>query len=171
VAQRERAEETELSTWTGTPLDPENIGAALSSEGPQNLFCQIGDPNAWAAVMVVDQDDAPMLRKGQEVRLMFEESAYHVFVSHIEEPASDALANVPARLASTNGGPVPAKAEQDGTVLPLSTSYQVEAPLDNSVGLLRNGLLGRGRIETEPRTIAQRVWRYLARTFNFEVFG
>ncbi len=169
VAERERGEETELSTWTGTPLDPENIGAALSSEGPQNLFCLIGDPNAWAAIMVVDQDDAPMLRKGQEVRLMFEESAYHVFISHINAPADDAMPNVPARLASTNGGPIPAKAEPDGAVVPLSTSYQVEAPLDNSTGLLRNGLLGRGRIETPPRTILQRLKRYLFRTFNFEL--
>ncbi|HYO25301.1 MAG TPA: biotin/lipoyl-binding protein [Lacipirellulaceae bacterium] len=168
-AERPADNNAELPTWTGTPLDPENIGAELSSDGPQNLFCQIGDPNAWDAELVVDQDDVDMLREGQEVRLMFEESAYHVYVSRIEEPARDAMVHAPPRLASTNGGSLPAKAEPDGSVRPLSTSYQVIAPLDNSTGLLRNGLIGRARIEVRSRTLAERLGRYLSRTFNFEL--
>ena len=107
------------------------------ADGPQNLFCQIGDPNAWDAVLVIDQDDVDLVREGQEVRLMFEESAYHVFVSTIEQPAPRRRwTQAPPRLASTNGGPLPAKAEPDGTVRPLSTSYQAVAPLDNRSGLL-----------------------------------
>ena len=163
-------DDAELRSWTGTPLDPENLGAALTPDGPQNLFCQIGDPNEWDAVLVIDQDDVDLVREGQEVRLMFEESAYHVFVSTIDAAGRRRHVDTrPPRLASTNGGPLPAKAEPDGTVRPLSTSYQAEAPLDNRAGLLRNGLLGAGRIETPPRTVLQRVMRYLSRTFNFEL--
>ena len=169
MRERPSADEAELESWTGTPLDAENFGAALSSEGPQNLFCQIGDPNAWEAVLVIDQDDIDQVREGQQVRLMFDESAYHVFVSKIERPSSDAMPSAPPRLASTNGGSLPAKADPDGTVRPLSTSYQAIAPLDNSSGLLRNGLVGRARIEASPRTVAQRLYRYLSRTFNFEL--
>ena len=142
VRDRSTGDDVELTGWSGTPLDPENIGALLSSEGQQNLFCQIGDPNAWDATLVIDQDDIELVHEGQEVRLMFEESAYHVYVSKLERPAADAMPFAPPRLASTNGGSLPAKAEPDGSVRPLSTSFQAIAPLDNSTGLLRNGLVG-----------------------------
>jgi putative peptide zinc metalloprotease protein len=169
VRDRSTLDDAELTGWSGTPLDPENLGAMLSSEGQQNLFCQIGDANAWDAVLVIDQDDVELVREGQPVRLMFEESAYHVYVSRLERPADDAMPYAPPRLASTNGGSLPAKAEPDGSVRPLSTSYQAVAPLDNRNGLLRNGLVGRARIETAPRTLSQRVFRYLSRTFNFDL--
>jgi putative peptide zinc metalloprotease protein len=170
VPDRSANDPTQLHAWSGTPLDPENIGCTLTADSQQNLFCQIGDPNHWEAVLVIDQDDIALVREGgQKVRLMFDESAYHVYVSRLERPADDAMPYAPPRLASTNGGPLPAKAEQDGTVKPLSTSYQAVAPLDNSTGLLRNGLTGRARIETAPRTISQRVYRYLSRTFNFDL--
>lgn len=166
---RARHEDAELPMWSGTPFDPGNLGANMSSDGPQNLFCQIGDPNAWEALLVIDQDDVDLVREGQQVRLMFDESAYHVYVSTITQSSTDVMDQAPARLASTNGGPLPAKAEPDGTVRPISTSSQAVAPLDNSSGLLRNGLIGRARITTEPRTLSQRIGRYLSRTFNFKI--
>lgn len=161
--------EIELPNWTGTPLERTNIGATLSPDGPQNLFCQIGDPNQWDAVLVIDQDDVDLVQEGQEVRLMFEESSYHVFVSTIANRADDEMTSASPRLSSTNGGPLAAQPERDGTLRPLSTSYQAVARLDNASGLLRNGLIGTARVTTRPRTIAQRVWRYLSRTFNFEL--
>jgi putative peptide zinc metalloprotease protein len=179
MRDRPTDEDAELPTWTGTPFDDSNIGAALSSDGPQNLFCQIGDPNAWEALLVINQDDVDLVREGQEVRMMFEESAYHVVVSTIEQSSTDVMDQAPARLASTNGGPLPAKAEPDGTVKPIATSSQAVAPLDNrdghlqndlvQHGLLRNGLIGNARITTAPRTISERIGRYLSRTFNFEL--
>jgi len=100
---------------------------------------------------------------------MFEESAYHVYVSKIGEPGSDVLQQAPPRLASTNGGPLAAQPNQDGTLRPLNTSYQVIARLDNPNNMLRNGLIGRARIEAQPRTLWWRLMRYLGRTFNFEI--
>ena len=43
-----------------------NIGATLSPEGPQNLLCQIGDPNEWDAVLVIDQDDIDLVQRGRK---------------------------------------------------------------------------------------------------------
>jgi putative peptide zinc metalloprotease protein len=170
VPDRSATNPAALSNWSGTPLDPANIGCTLVAESQQNLFCQIGVPNDWEAVLVIDQDDVALVREGgQKVRLMFDESAYHVYVSRLERPADDAMTQAPPRLASTNGGSLPAKAEPDGSVKPLNTSYQAVVRLDNSTGLLRNGLTGRARITTAPRTIAARVWRYLSRTFNFDL--
>jgi putative peptide zinc metalloprotease protein len=165
VNERPSDKDIELPSWTGTPLDPENLGSTLSPDGPQNLLCQIGDPNRWDAVMVIDQDDVGLVHEGQEVRLMLEESAYHVFLSTIASRAVDAMTTASPRLSSTNRGPLATQPQPDGTLRPLSTSYQAQAPLDNSTGLLRNGLMGRARIATDNRTILQRITRYLARTF------
>jgi putative peptide zinc metalloprotease protein len=169
IAERAAADSPELPAWTGTPLDERNLGAALSPEGQQNLFCQIGDSNKWDAILVIDQDDVDLVQGGEEVKLLLDESASDVFVSTIANRASDELAVAPPRLASTNGGPLPAQAGPDGTLRPLNTSYQAEAPLDNSSGLLRNGLTGRARIEARPRTLWWRLSRYFSRTFNFEL--
>jgi hypothetical protein len=35
--------------------------------------------------------------------------------------------------------------------------------------MLQIGMRGRGKIRTEWRTIGYRVWRILAKTFNFEM--
>jgi putative peptide zinc metalloprotease protein len=169
VPERPEVDEAELPAWTGTPLDEKNLGATLSPEGAENLLCQIGDPNEWDAVLVIDQDDVDLVHAGQEVRLMFEESAYHVFISTIEDAGLEELTTAPPRLASTNGGPLPAQPNPDGSLRPLNTSYQAIARLDNEHGLLRNGLIGRARIETAPRTLTRRLMRYLSRTFNFDI--
>jgi hypothetical protein len=45
----------------------------------------------------------------------------------------------------------------------------VPLPENDPHGLLRIGLVGRAKIRTEPRTIAERLWRYVSRTFNFDL--
>ena len=158
-----------LASWSGSPLERFNLGATLTPESQHNLLCQIGDPNAWDAVLVIDQRDLDLVLPGQEVSLMFEESAYHVFVSTIEDIADDEMEAVSPRLASTSGGAVPAQADREGVVKPLSTSYQAGVPLDDSLGIFRNGLVGQARIKTAPRTLASRLGRYLRRTFRFDL--
>jgi putative peptide zinc metalloprotease protein len=169
VEKQSSGQPNELTEWSGTPLDPENLGAALTPDGQHNLLCQIGDPNQWDAVLVIDQDDVDLVLEGQPVRLMLDEWTYHTFDSKIDRRATDAMTSAPMRLASVSGGPLAAKPENDGTIRPISTSYQAIAPLDNSTGLLRNGLTGRARIQTRPRTLAERLYRYFSRTFNFEL--
>ncbi len=162
--------QVELVGWTGWPMEKKNLGATFSPEGNENFFCQIGDPNEWDAVLVIPQGDLDLVREGQQARLMFNESAYHVFVSKLESVADDEMAMISPRLASTSGGAVPAQHDAtSGSVKPLTTSYQAEVRLDNSLGLFRNGLTGSARIRTEPRTLASRMWRYLKRTFNFDL--
>jgi putative peptide zinc metalloprotease protein len=159
----------ELASWSGSPLDPRNLGATLVPDGSENLFCMIGDPDRWDAVLVVNQRDLDWVAEGQEVRLMFEESPYHVFISKIQYLATRELDALSPQLASTSGGPVPAQTNPDGRVQPLSTSYQAVVELDNSLGLFRNGLIGQARIKTKPQTLGHRFWRYLSRTFNFDL--
>ncbi len=162
-------ERLQLASWSGSPLHKKNLGATLQPDGQRDLFCQIGDPDRWDAVLVLNQRDLDWVHGGEEVRLMFEESPYHIFVSKIQRIATDELEGVSQQLASTSGGPVPAQADPDGVIRPLDTSYQADVPLDNSLGLMRNGLTGQARIKTAPRTLASRLYRYLSRTFSFDL--
>ncbi len=163
------AQRINLASWSGSPLDKENLGATYSPDDQHNLLCQIGDPQQWDAVLVIDHRDLDLITSQQEVRLMFEESPYHVFISHVQDIADDEMEAIPSRLASTSGGPIPSQADPDGVVRPLSTSYQAAVPLDNHLGLFRNGLIGQARIKTAPRTLASRLGRYLRRTFSFDL--
>ena len=167
--ERSDDNQLELVSWTGSPLDDKNLGTTFMADGQQILFCQIGDPSAWDAVLVIGQRDLDLVAQGQEVRLMLEESAYHVFISKIEYIANDELEVLSPRLASTSGGPIPAQPDKDGTIRPLSTSYQAVVQIDDSLGIFRNGLIGQARIKTAPRTLASRLIRYLGRTFSLDM--
>ena len=168
--ERPRTDDADLPSWTGTPLDKRNVGASYSPQGQQNLLCIIGNPQEWEASIVIDQDDVSLVREGEEVRLMLEESAYHVFVSTISQVDNfEPLPVVSPRLASTTGGPLAAQQNPDGSVRPLNTSFRAIARLNDPQGLLRNGLIGTARITVKPKTVMQRVGRYLSRTFNFEL--
>jgi putative peptide zinc metalloprotease protein len=170
LKQEPRSEQNvNLTGWSGSPLEKFNLGATLSPDEQHNLVCQIGDPDAWDAVLVIDQRDTDLVLPGQAVRLLFEEWAYQEFKSQIDGIADDAMEGISPRLASTSGGVVPAQADPDGVVRPLGTSYQANVPLDNSLGLFRNGLVGQARIQTEPRTLASRLGRYLRRTFRLDL--
>ncbi|MCA9257757.1 MAG: biotin/lipoyl-binding protein [Planctomycetales bacterium] len=170
MRDRENDNAVELVSWSGTPLDVENVGATLTPDGQQNLFCQIGDPTEWEAVLVIDQDDIDLVQDGgQEVELMFDEWTYKTYVSVIEAPSEDPMEAVSPRLASTSGGPLPAEASEDGVIRPLNNSYQAVSRLTDDEGMFRNGLIGQARITTRPRTLGARLYRYLTRTFNFRI--
>ena len=100
---------------------------------------------------------------------MLNESPYHVFVSKIDYLAEEEVDELSTRLASTSGGPVPAQTDPTGKVRPLTTSYQAMVRLDDSQNMFRNGLVGQARIKTAPRTLSSRLYRYLSRTFNFDL--
>ena len=159
----------QLANWSGSPLEERNLGATLMPDGQHDLFCQVGDPDQWDAVLILNQRDLDWVHGGEEVRLMLEESPYYVFISKIQRIATDEMEAVSPQLASTSGGPVPAQADPDGVVRPMDTSYQADVPLNNHLEMMRNGLIGQARIKTAPRTLANRLYRYLSRTFSFDL--
>lgn len=160
--------EVQLGSWSGTPLDPENVGAYLDE---RVLFCQIGDPKKLKAVMVIDQGDRNMVEKGQTVRLKITELPYMPAVeSKIADIAEAELKECPKRLSSKYQGEVSTKTDQvTGMEVPQSTSYQAEADLEDDDGLMRLGLCGTGRIYTRWLSAGERIWRLVSHTFNFKL--
>jgi putative peptide zinc metalloprotease protein len=158
----------QLDTWSGSPFQKENLGA-LFEIGTK--FCQIGDPKCLEARLVIDQGDVEFVAEGQHVKIMLTQSAEHAYVSKIESVSSKDLKIAPTHLSSLHGGPLATQMSASGVPQPLSPVFEAIVPLptDDRHGLLRLGLIGRAKITTAPRTLFDRVYRYISRTFNFEL--
>jgi putative peptide zinc metalloprotease protein len=161
----------DLPSWSGTPLDKENRGALLVP-GERGLLCWVGDPDALEASLVIDQADIEFVRPNQEVEIILEQDAdrFIVMTGRIAEIAPEEMKATSPRLAGQAGGDVATQVDERGMARPLSTSYAASVPIDASKhGALRVGLTGRAKIHTAPRTLGSRLWRYISRTFSFEL--
>jgi putative peptide zinc metalloprotease protein len=167
VPEQQR-DEAELPDWSGSPMDAENLGATLTET---TRFCQIGDPHRLEARLAIDQGDVEFVQPGQQVKIMMAQSAGYVYVSTLERVATEDMKVTPTHLSSQNGGELPTQMTAGGIARPLSPVFEAVVPLpeNDPHGLLRIGLVGRAKIRTEPRTIAERLWRYVSRTFNFDL--
>ena len=172
-----------LPAWSGTPLEPENLGSFLE-EGV--LFCQVGNPQNMEAVLVIDQADVQFLRprhakhidgkmvgiSGQTVEVALDELPFDTLEGELVEVAGSDLKVAPRRLSSKAAGELATKTDAAGVERPVSTSYQARVPLDDPDSLLRLGLRGRAKVHmglSEWQSIGQRLWRYLTQTFHFRL--
>jgi putative peptide zinc metalloprotease protein len=168
-------EEGRLPGWSGSPLAPKNLGAAYTDG---ELLCRIGDPADLEALLVVDQADidlvdAAMAQEAKpEVKLEADAYPGRYLKSRVDQVARVELKDVPDSLASQAGGRLETKMERSGAVRPLSTSYHARVPLDDQgelKGLLCNGMKGHAQIYTQWQSLGQRLYRFFARTFHFEL--
>jgi putative peptide zinc metalloprotease protein len=168
LMEKQGDESVHLPTWSGSPLEPENLGAHLTKG---TKFCQIGDPQSVEAHLAIDQGDVEFVAPGQRVEIMLTQSAEYVYVSTIEEVSTENEKTTPNHLSSLKGGELPTKMDPGGVSRPLSPIYQAVVPLPETgpKQLLRIGLVGKAKISTPPRTIWARLVRYLSHTFNFEL--
>ena len=67
------------------------------------------------------------------------------------------------------GGDLATTQDAAGRMKPLNSSYQALVYLDDPDGAFLTGFKGRAKIECQPRTLAQVVWRYLTETFHFRL--
>ena len=161
-----RRDERELATWYGTPFDKKNLGATLQAG---TKFCSIGDPASFEARLVIEQDDRELVAPGQKVNVILRQSAHHRFQTSIEDVLYDEIDVVPTRLSSLSGGDIPTKMDAAGVPRSLTPHFEAFAPLSTEAKHLRVGLVGTAKIETPPRTLFQRIYRYASRTFNFDL--
>lgn len=159
-----------LPEWSGTPLEPRNLGAFLK-EG--ELFCTIADPQKMEAILIIDQGDIDFVQPGQSVRIKLDDMFWKTFRGTIEEVAKREVEAASPRLAGKAGGELATKTDpKTGIEKPISTVYQARVPLPDPDNLLIPGLRGRAKIHVDSKhwlTIGQRVWRFVTRTFNFRM--
>jgi putative peptide zinc metalloprotease protein len=168
LIEKQGDESVHLPTWSGSPLDPENIGAHLMKG---TKLCQVGDPQLLEARLAIDQTDVEFVAPDQDVEVMLTQSADYVYVSKIEQVDIENEKTTPKALSSLHGGVLPTKMDASGVERPLSPIYKAVVPLPevDSHRLLRIGLVGKAKISTPPRTLWSRLVRYASHTFNFEL--
>ena len=156
--------EGELASWTGTPLDPENVGSYLEAG---TTYCLIGDPRRLEAVLVVDQADVQFVREGQRVRILLDETPGRSLWGQVSQISAMDLKVAPRELARHES--LPTRPDEAGTPRPVSPSYQVRVELEPHDTPLLVGEAGEAKIHVEPQTLLARLARYLNRTFRLEL--
>jgi len=152
-----------LEAWWGNPLQPRNLGCHLETGA---LFCLVGDPSRLDAVLIIDQADRKFVRIGQRVRIRLDEVPGEILEGTITEIAKNDLKVVPREL---DGGDLATRTDRHGVSRPLETSYQARVELDAHAHRLLTGARGRAKILVDAQPLGQRLYRYLKRTFNFEL--
>ena len=155
-----------LPGWTGSPLDKKNLGALLTAD---DLICEIGRPDAFEAVLVIDQGDVQLVREGQAVDMKLDSRRVKTFHGTISEKSNDPLKATSSSMASQTGGDLQTEIDPTtGMVKPRSVSYQARVPLDPGELPWRPGYRGSAKVHVDPMSLGQRLWRVIAKTFNFE---
>lgn len=153
-----------LASWSGLPLDRNNLGCYLENE---TLFCLIGEPTRLQATLVIDQADVELVSIGQEVEIQLDALPGQTLPGRIEEVAENDLLLAPRQLSTRRGGELETQSDASGQERPTSTSYQARVSLDDAQGQILLGYRGRAKIHLAPQTLGQRLSRYLSQTFNF----
>jgi putative peptide zinc metalloprotease protein len=164
--QKGANEEEQLPTWSGNPFAPKNSDAYFAQS---DLLCLVGDPQKMEAVLVVDQADIDLVREKQEVDMKIDSARLDTLSGTIGQISQMDMKVTPENLATQTGGSLDTEMDASGRMRPLSTSYQARVPLDHVDVPLRAGYRGQAKVYVGWKSIGWRFYRFLARTFRFEM--
>ena len=153
-------EKDELSAWHGLPTDPQNRGAFLETG---TLLCSIGEPNQVKAVAYLGEKDVQLVRQGATAWILLEQQRPTIVEGRVEQIDATKLQAVPPRLAVL--GTIP-NVENGRSARPVETHYRVEIALTSHDAARLIGIRGRAKIVVAPMSVAQRLARFLGRTFR-----
>jgi putative peptide zinc metalloprotease protein len=156
-----------LPGWSGTPLQKKNRGAMLTAD---DVICEIGMPDAFEAVLIIDQGDVQLVRVGQAVDMKLDSRRLETFSGMITEKSNEPLASASLSMSSQTGGDLQTEIDPTtGQIKPRNVSYQARVPLEMGDIPNRPGYRGSAKVHVDPMSLGSRLWRVIAKTFNFEL--
>lgn len=157
-----------LPSWSGYPIEKSNEGAFLEKGTP---VCQIvpKDNRKKRAVLLVDQEFMEFVAVGQAVEIELKAIPGHQIRTTIREISPVELKVAPPHVSNQYGGPLITKKNERGEDIPQSATFPVRAPFESDDPRIEIGMTGYAKIYAGNKTVAQRVWRFICRTFNFEL--
>lgn len=159
-------ERLQLASWSGRPLDKQNLGARLEAS---TLLCRIAQPGEMEAILAIDQADVDFVRPKQRVDLFVAALPGERRIGQIERIAEENMQAAPARLTANAGGQLVSRPDETGIQRPLATIYQANVPLDDATGQIIVGTTGWARIHADWEPLWQGLWRAACRTFHFKL--
>lgn len=158
---------SKLATWSGSPLEARNNHCNLQRG---TLFCLIGDPTKFEAIAFVDETDIEFIRLNQRTILRAGTGDGHIIVGRVKEIAERDVQFIPVEMAWERD--LATRREESRRSQPLETSYQVRIQLEGIANCpLINGSRGMAKVEVEPQTIAEQLFRKLRRTLSVKVWN
>ncbi len=155
-----------LPTWSGNPFSAENDGAFFAET---DLLCLIGDPIKSEAVLAIDQADIDLVKVGHEVDIKLDAARLDTFQGKITRISEAEMEVASPNMTSQTGGRLNSTMDESGQLRPTSTSYQALVPLEDPASMLRPGYRGQARIYVGWKSLGWRLYRFLSRTFHFDL--
>lgn len=149
-----------LPSWQGRPTDAENIGCYLETG---TLVCLVGDPRRLRAVVYVDEQNVQLVRPGQPVQILLEQSRRAVLEGRVAIVGDAKVDSVPPRLAALKAIPT---VEDGENARPLGAFYRLEVALEPTASPLSIGVRGQAKIEVAAQSLAQRAARFFSRVLR-----
>ncbi len=135
-----------------------------------DVICELGTPDAYEAVLIIDQGDVQMVREGQAVDMKLDSRRLQTFSGMITEKSNEPLNAASLSMSSQTGGDLQTEIDPaTGQIKPRSVSYQARVPLEIGEIPIRPGYRGSAKIHVDPMSLGSRLWRIIAQTFNFEL--
>ncbi len=158
--------DSRLPSWSGSPLDEHNRGAMLTAD---DLICEISDHDSYEAVLMIDQGDVQLVREQQEVDMKLDSNRLNTFSGVITEKSQEPISSASTSMSSQTGGDLQTEIDPTtGMIKPRSVTYQARVPLKHIDVPMRPGYRGSAKIHVDPMSLGNRLWRVIAKTFNFE---
>jgi putative peptide zinc metalloprotease protein len=155
-----------LPTWSGNPFSAENEGAFFAES---DLMCFVGNPARTEAVLVIDQADIDLVKFQDPVDIKLDAARLETFPGKISLISETEMEVASPNLTSQTGGRLNSTMDESGQLRPTSTSYQARVPIESSTVELRAGYRGQARVYVGWKSLGWRLYRFLSRTFHFDL--
>ena len=160
------SEKEQLPTWSGNPFDAKNEQAFFAES---DLLCLVGNPQRMEAVLVIDQADIDLVKIGVEADMKIDSAKMETFSGFVRQISEMNMKETPESLSTQVGGRLDTEMDSSGRLRPMSTSYQARVPLEDVKVPLRAGYRGQAKIYVGWKSLGWRLYRFLAKTFSFEM--
>lgn len=155
------ADPSQLTAWSGTPLDESNRGALLERK---TLFCLVGEKDSYEAAVFIEQSDLQYIEKDQRVRLLLDVGHGEVVTGTIKEISRANLQTVPLEMGFDQQ--LANRVDEFGVRRPQETRFKAIVKLDPTDLPMQIGARGQAKILVRGQPVSRRVYRFVSRTFK-----
>ena len=155
-----------LPRQQGSLFSDRNLGAWVERG---DLVCQIGQPDDFEVVLIVEQAAIDKVAIGQSVRVRLDEYPAATLNGEVSDVSSAALDSVPPEVSARCGGLIQTQPAPSGAPQPSTRSSQVVSTFSKQLPDVRltAGMRGRARIRLNDESIGGRMIRYLQNAIQF----
>jgi len=150
----------ELNGWTGSPLDPINLGSTLARG---DLACLV-EKGQLELELLVEHSDLGLVELGQRVQFRPRARATMALQGVVAEIGQAPLLELPPEMAASDAIPVHSLPGAAGT--PRVPQFVVRVVFDQPTGPWRIGSSGWGTIETSPASLGTQLSEWIRRNLG-----